>query len=292
MAPQTVSLDSSSKYLFLLAHPDDEIAVAGTIRMLVEQGAQVHCAWATSGGYFGKADIREREVGKASDILGLDNGSTELLKMPDLGLVAMLDRAADKFAEIVDKFKPDRIFCNAYEGGHPDHDSVNFLAYEGIFRAGVNAELFEFPLYNATGPLYHGRWRINGFPPGGPPALHNRLTEDAIRARHRMMMIYVSQWTYMLAARLAISKRSLATIGEPYRSCPPDRDHSLPPHEGTLSYERWFNSFMRTTFGDFRKAVLKARKERERDRQSSVIPLPAAALSVLQNASVHCGRPR
>jgi LmbE family N-acetylglucosaminyl deacetylase len=262
MDRQTATLDGSSKYLFLLAHPDDEIAVAGTIRMLVDQHAEVLCVWATSGGYFGKADVRELEVAKASATLGLNNGSLELLRMPDLGLVSKLDRAADKFAEIVAGFKPDRIFCDAYEGGHPDHDSVNFIAYEGRFRANLKAELYEFPLYNATGPLRHGRWRINGFPPGGPPTLHNRLTADAIQARYRMMDIYSSQWMYMVTARLAISKRSLTTVGEPYRPCPPDRDHSLPPHEGTLSYERWFNSFMRTTFTDFRAAVLNARQNR------------------------------
>ena len=262
MDREIATLDSSSRYLFLAAHPDDEIAIAGTIQMLVERGAEVHCAWATSGGYFGKADVREAEVARTAQILGLNDGLVDLLRMPDLGLLGMLDQAADNVAEVVGRIKPGKIFCDAFEGGHPDHDSVNFLAYEGSFRAGVRAELFEFPLYNATGPLHRLGWRINTFPPGGPKVLYNPLTEAAIQARLRMMMAYSSQWMYMVPARLAISRRRLAAVGEPYRPCPPDRDHSIRPHQGTLSYERWFNWFMRTTFSDFREAVIKARRAR------------------------------
>jgi LmbE family N-acetylglucosaminyl deacetylase len=255
-----MSLDATKRYVFLFAHPDDDAFIAGAMKVLIQNRAEVHGVWLTSGDYFGKGDLREKELGNATALLGLPAPQTHLLRFPDLGLMRMLDRAADKVAEVIDRLKPDTIFSTAYEGGHPDHDSVNFLAYEGCFRAGHDAELFEFPLYNATGKALHWWWRINGFPTGGPEVLYNRLPYNAVEARQRITWAYSSQWLYMVPARLASSNCRLSRIGEPYRVCPPERDHTVRPHPGKLNYERWFCSFMRIRFSDFRDAILKARR--------------------------------
>ena len=127
--------------------------------------------WLTSGDYFGKGDAREKELAHATALLGLPDSQVHLMRFPDLGLMRMLDEAADRIAELIDTLKPDAIFSTAYEGGHPDHDSVNFLAYEGCFRAEHHAELFEYPLYNAAGKAAHWWWRINAFPANGPECL-------------------------------------------------------------------------------------------------------------------------
>ncbi len=36
--------------------------------------------------------------------------------------------------------QPSIVIANAFEGGHPDHDCVNFTAFEGSFRAGIETE--------------------------------------------------------------------------------------------------------------------------------------------------------
>lgn len=257
---QNMNLSAQAKYLFLFAHPDDEVVISGTMKLLLEAGAEIHAAWTTSGEKFAKREIRESELRRSMDILGLGESQTHLLRFPDLGMVAVLEEAADSATKLIGEIAPDVIFANAYEGGHPDHDSVNFLAYESSARLGVTPDLFEFPLYNGTGPFLHWKWRINHFPPGGPAVLHSPLSDEAIRCKYEMMKAHSSQKLYMIPARLACPRARLVREGEPYRPCPMDRDHTIPPHPGQLNYERWFNSFMKLTFADFRAAVLRTRR--------------------------------
>jgi LmbE family N-acetylglucosaminyl deacetylase len=255
-------LDKNAKYLFMFAHPDDEVLITGAMKQLLDHGAEVEAAWVTCGDYFGNIKTRLAEHAKVTAILGLKENSIYLLRLPDLGLVRMLNEAADKVAGLLKSVNPDVIFCNAYEGGHPDHDSVNFLAYEASYRAGLKPKLYEFPLYNATGSLFYCRWRVNAFPDDEIPVLHNPLSQSEIKCKLRTIRSYVSQWMYMIPARLVVSRSRLASVGEPYRVCPPDRDHTKRPHEGMLSYERLVNSFMKIKFADFRRAVEDARQRK------------------------------
>ncbi len=249
------------KVLFVFAHPDDESFICGAMRIALDAGSEVNGAWVTSGDFFGGGKRREAALWEAMAILGLDQSRVHLLRVPDLGIVSEMPRAAELTAKLLDELKPNKIFVDAFEGGHPDHDAVNFLAYEASTRAGINPEIYEFPLYNGSGSFLHWKWRINRFPPGGPPVLFVPLTEDAIQRKHRLMLhAYLSQWLYMVPARMASPRSLLLRQGEPYRLCPPDRDHTVRPHPGKLNYERWFNFFMRIRFGDFTAAVERTRR--------------------------------
>ena len=250
-------------FAFLFAHPDDDVFIAGTMRVLIERGAEVHGIWATDGNFMGQGNVRMGELAKAASILGLDPSRVHLLNQPDLGMIRAPDRAADCAARAINETQPDVICVTAYEGGHPDHDLTNFLAYEASHRAGIRPRIYEFPLYNGTGPACHWRWRINGFPPDGPPTLYTPLHDGAIRRKHAMMRAYSSQWMYMVPARLACPRQKMRTVGEPYRECPRDRDHTMPPHLGQLNYERWFNRFLGTRFASFRAALERARTRQE-----------------------------
>ncbi len=259
----STGLVSSGKYLFLFAHPDDDVFIAGTMKLLLDRGAEVHCVWATSGDYFGLEKRREKQLAEAMEIVGVPPENLHLMRFPDLGLVSRLNEVVDAFAAVLGEVKPDVIFANAFEGGHPDHDIVNFLAYEGSARVGISPRLFEFPMYNGSGPFYYWWWRINRFPDSGPPVLHSPLTDEAILCKHRAMKVYAAtEWAYMIPARLVTPAAMLKTRGEPYRACPADRDHAVRPHPGKLNYERWFNFFMRIRFEDFKQAVLNAREHR------------------------------
>lgn len=260
MAPMT--RDKNKTYLFLFAHPDDDAFICGTMKMLLDRGANVHAAWLTSGDFFGQGKRRESELAVATSCLGMEASRVHLLRVPDLKVVPEMERAADLVTDLMDLVRPDVIFVDAYEGGHPDHDSANFLAYEARYRTGIAADLLEFPLYNGSGPAHHWWWRINRFPPGGPEVLHSPLDEPAIACKYRIMKEYSSQWMYMIPARIASPRSRLLHEGEPYRKCPDDRDHTLRPHPGTINYERWFNFFMKISFEDFRDAVLRARSKR------------------------------
>ncbi len=260
LAGDVMGLPTSAKYLFLFAHPDDDVLISGTMKMLIDRGAEVHGAWLGSGDFLGQGQTRRAERAKAAKIMGLKKSQMHILEIPDTHMLRDLQQAATKVTDLFSKVKPDIVFVTAFEGGHPDHDAANFLAYEASRRTGLSPKLFEFPLYNGTGPFYHWWWKINDFPPGGPPALSIPLNRAAVDAKYRIMRTYSSQWMYMIPARLASSRTELLQHGEIFRPSPPNRDHAVPPHEGMLNYERWFNCFMGTTFDDFKKAVLRTRR--------------------------------
>jgi LmbE family N-acetylglucosaminyl deacetylase len=264
------------KFLFIFAHPDYDTFICGTMKAAMDAGADITAAWATSGDYFGKGRERENELHHAMDLLGLPEPSRVLLRLPDLGLVRLLPEAALRTTELMSSVRPDVVFANAFEGGHPDHDCVNFLAYEAASRAGIQPLIYEFPLYNGAGHFYHWRWRINGFPNAEAPVEAVPLRDDIIRIKHKMMMAaYSSQWMYMYPARAASGVKKLRTQGEPFRVCAPERDHTRKPHTGSLNYERWFNSFMKIRFGDFRRAVEITRSSESHDRVEKKAWAPA-----------------
>ncbi len=267
MIHNTTDLSTWNTCAFVVAHPDDEVLIAGTMRRLLKRGVQVHGIWCTSGDYFGKGAVREAELGRASDIPGLPEPCRHLLRVPDLGLIRELDSTAERLAELFVKLRPSAVFCNAFEGGHPDHDCVNFLTAEACLRADLRPELYEFPLYNGAGPAKYWYWQINRFPsrqdrgPGQAEGdlLYTRLDPDSIDCKYRMMRAYSSQWMYMVPARLASPRSWLAGKGEVYRQFFTDRDWTIPPHAGTLNYERSFSSWMKIRFTDFRDAVQKVK---------------------------------
>ncbi|MFH1116063.1 MAG: PIG-L deacetylase family protein, partial [Pseudomonadota bacterium] len=238
-------LDANASYLFLFAHPDDDAFICGTMKMLLQEGACVHAAWLTSGDYFGQGKLREAELAEAATVLGLESTNAHLLRQPDLGLVSGMPQAAESLTTLLATLNPEILFVTAFEGGHPDHDSANFLAYECCGRAGIRPRTYEFPLYNGSGPVRHWKWRINAFPPDGPEVLYRPLDDKAVDCKYRIMRTYSSQWMYMVPARLASPRSRLKERGEPYRACPPHRDHTVPPHSGLLNYERWFNFFIK-----------------------------------------------
>ena len=226
-----MSADSVARkrHLFLFAHPDDDVFIAGTMRLMLDRGDDVFAAWATSGGLLGGQYKREQELAHAMEILDFPESRINLLKFPDLGLISNMKPAADRIAGLLQEIAPDAVFVTAFEGGHPDHDSLNFIAYQARRASGLAPGLFEFPLYNGSGPFRHWHWRINSFPPGGPETRFTALTDTAIALKRKMMKIYASQWLYMEPARLALSEARLKVRGEPFRPCPPDRDHTIPP---------------------------------------------------------------
>ena len=247
--------DGAPRFVFVFAHPDDDVFISGIMKMLLIKGIEILGIWLTSGGYLGGQKRREGELTQAMNALELPLNCRRMLRLPDLGLIHSTDKAVSMLAEIFTDFKPQNVFVTAFEGGHPDHDAANFIVYEARFRSKTKCQLFEFPLYNGSGPFWTWRWRINSFPPGGEPTVFQKLTPFEIDRKRKMMKLYSSQWMYMIPARLARSRKDLGKNGEPFRKCPDDRDHTVRPHLGKLNYERWFNSFMKIGFGDYVQSV-------------------------------------
>lgn len=121
-----------------MTHPDDEISIAAWIRRLVQAGADVHISWSHS------TPIREAEGRKAADVLGVPTKNLVFWQYPDGEVVEHIESLTDDLRRHIDKVKPDRICCGAFEQGHLDHDSTNY-AVSKAFRGPI----FEIPFYHA-----------------------------------------------------------------------------------------------------------------------------------------------
>lgn len=244
--------------LFVFAHPDDECFASIALGKLLRKKRDVHCVWATSGQARGGMDVREKELHASLNLLGASQEKAVLLRLPNRGLLPLLDSGAAKLGEIIAQHKADTVVVPAYEGGHIDHDAVNFMAWHALTHhldRTPQPKLLEFPLYNRTGNLFTLFWRINDFPKDTDSGF--RISPDAedIRTKHAMMAAYKSQKRDMIPFRRALSASRLRLKGEPYRPFPTDRDYLKPPHPGRLNYEGLLLSPRLADFSDFAAAV-------------------------------------
>ncbi|MBN9414305.1 hypothetical protein ABS71_11100 [bacterium SCN 62-11] len=231
-------------WLFLFAHPDDDVLIAGTVYTLVERGDRVDLAWVTDSSSLGGLVRRQAESRAAAHAMGVEQSRVHFRDFPSLAMVPRLRQDFPAMQELIEQVNPNFCMTVAFEAGHTDHDCVQFLAARASRRP-----LYEYPLYNSAARGF----QVNRFP--GGPCDYQPLTLEAVRRKHIAMQLYASQWPYMICARLATPSNLMQRRGEPYRLCPPERDYRQPPHPGTLNVDRIFNRFMRWRFADFARSV-------------------------------------
>lgn len=131
------------RILVVAPHPDDEIiGCGGAIKACALVGAEVKCAYLTSGeatvagnglAREEKARIREKEAAAAGAIIGLS--SQIMVRLPDGGLQAT--DVAGAVGNIVHEFQPSSIFLPAFGDDHPDHRAAfaGIAALAGKYQA-------------------------------------------------------------------------------------------------------------------------------------------------------------
>lgn len=254
-----MEMKKNERWLFLFAHCDDDTLINGSMKKIITGGGQVYPVWLLSGFSPNGVRSREAEANKAMDLLGVPKENRYFVGAPAFFLLH-LKHTFEKLLPIVDKIKPDKIVAPAFEGGHVDHDTANFLALklgQYIKQKKTSIQVFEYPLYNGAGPWWRWWWNINVFPNQfeSNDVRYNKLSDGEINLKYKIMTIYKSQWMYMIPARIACPRNRLKSLGEPYRVVPIDRDYSKRPHSGKLNSERWFNFWMGTSFEDFVKII-------------------------------------
>jgi bacillithiol biosynthesis deacetylase BshB1 len=119
------------------AHPDDvELGCSGTIVKEVSLGKKVGIIDLTRGelGTRGSVEIRNSESTKASEILGVS--VRENLDMRD-GFFINDEAHQLKVIEIIRKYRPEIVLCNAITDRHIDHGKGSKLVSDACFLSGL-----------------------------------------------------------------------------------------------------------------------------------------------------------
>jgi len=124
-------------FLAFGVHPDDvELSCAGVLLVEKSNNHSTGIIDLTQGelGTRGTAEIRVQESAAASEILGVD--IRENLEMAD-GFFRNDEEHQKKIIEVIRKYQPDIIFCNAPEDRHPDHGRSASLVADAAFLSGL-----------------------------------------------------------------------------------------------------------------------------------------------------------
>lgn len=119
------------------AHPDDaELGAGGTIAKEVMHGKKVGIIDLTRGelGTRGSSEIRDQEAALSANILGL--AVRENLNFRD-GFFINDEAHQLKVIEMVRKYQPDIVLCNAVKDRHIDHAKGSQLVSDACFLSGL-----------------------------------------------------------------------------------------------------------------------------------------------------------
>jgi bacillithiol biosynthesis deacetylase BshB1 len=118
-------------------HPDYvELSCAGTILKHIELGKTVGILDLTLGelGTRGNATLRTQEAMRAASILGVS--VREQLNMAD-GFFENNETNQRLIIEVIRKYQPELILCNAISDRHPDHGRAAKLTADACFYSGL-----------------------------------------------------------------------------------------------------------------------------------------------------------
>jgi bacillithiol biosynthesis deacetylase BshB1 len=118
-------------------HPDDvELSCAGTILKHIELGKTVGILDLTLGelGTRGNATLRTQEAMRAASILGVS--VREQLNMAD-GFFENNETNQRLIIEVIRKYQPELILCNAISDRHPDHGRAAKVTADACFYSGL-----------------------------------------------------------------------------------------------------------------------------------------------------------
>ena len=119
------------------AHPDDvELGCAATLAKEIAAGKKVGILDLTHGelGTRGSAEIRDQEAAKAAEILGVT--VRENLAFAD-GFFINDKEHQLKVIEMIRKYQPEIVLCNAIEDRHIDHAKGSQLVSDACFLSGL-----------------------------------------------------------------------------------------------------------------------------------------------------------
>lgn len=123
--------------LAFAAHPDDiELACSGTLIKHIKNGSKVGIIDLTEGelGSRGSRELRCQEAAAATKIIG--NVVRENLNLGD-GFFEVDQNSLMRVIEMIRKYQPEIVLCNAIKDRHPDHGRGSQLVKRAAFLSGL-----------------------------------------------------------------------------------------------------------------------------------------------------------
>ncbi|MEA3379046.1 MAG: PIG-L deacetylase family protein [Nanoarchaeota archaeon] len=189
--------------LIFCAHSDDEaVGMGGTIQKLVEAGFEiikiVFSYGEQSHPHFQKDIVikkRKSETKKASEFLGISE--TKFLGLPDIKIKENLfsQNIKNQLSQLLNKYKPNKIYVPSAIDPHPDHRAVNNAILEIVDKSRKKYEVFEFEVWNVIKE--------------NKPTVYVDIT-PYYNKKVNYMKLFKSQWQYMYALWLPVYLRSKA----------------------------------------------------------------------------------
>lgn len=136
-------VENYASYLFVFAHPDDELYCLTLISRVASSGKKVLVYYLTSGDEGAEPEVRENESLGVLASAGIGNVDVVFARIPEKRLLSA-EFVADLFSgNLLRNFEA--VVSSAYQGGHEGHDMASFLAY--MIANNLNAKYFQYPIY-------------------------------------------------------------------------------------------------------------------------------------------------
>jgi LmbE family N-acetylglucosaminyl deacetylase len=224
--------------LIVAPHPDDEIIGAGiwisrrgtanlTVAHVTDGSPRdpqfARTAGFSSAGAYGAARLAEARA--ALQLAGVAESQCVHLGFTDQELHLHFPELIQRIATLLIEVRPEIVLTPAYEGGHPDHDSVAFAI--GVARDAHPGRFThrEYRLYHAA---ESGRWETRDFLPCSESKTETLVfTADEQALKTRMASVFRTQENVLAHFQF---------LDECIRDAP-RYDFTRPPHEGALLYE-------------------------------------------------------
>ncbi len=221
------------RILLLIPHPDDEVVgCCAAIGRARARGGQVCGLYLTTGvpatevlwpwqryRYPARLARRQYEAKRAAQLLDIEIAGWQ--DIPTRRLKSHLRTSAAAIRRSIETTGAEILWTPAYEGGHQDHDTTNFLASR--FRSRL--PVWEFSEYHYAGGRVHSHefTKIKG------TEVSIDLEPAEQRRKQELLKTYSSE------------RGNLGYVGlrrEVFRPLA-DYDYTRPPHAGKLFYQRY-----------------------------------------------------
>lgn len=229
-----------NRFVFLLAHPDDEFACSIRILNMVRAGHEVHCIFMTDGGYGGQSTaVRMAESRRALSLLGIHPENIRFLGHENSFRDGELHSASERAVGLVMKWiqehgRVDALYVPCWEGGHQDHDATYAIGAIVADRLGIEA--FQFSLYHGAGLVGPFFRVMSPLPENGTIESYRASWPERWLAM-RLCFVYASQWKTWLGLFPFFVWRMLSSGS--FAIQPVDLARCAErPHFGSLLYER------------------------------------------------------